>query len=158
MVLADHGENLYDEPGRGVGHGDHLEGDPSLRVPLVIYDPIHRFPPHRVPGIVRDIDVVPTLLSLLRVQPGPTTQPLDGRDLAPLLHDEQTSLGLSSFHETKLWFTPSGPGFQPDQRLPYPPVTATTAVDAHALATSCIASTYEITPAPAPPSFPGGCP
>lgn len=131
VVLADHGENLYDEPGRGMGHGDHLEGDPSLRVPLVIYDPIHRFPPHRVPGIVRDIDVVPTLLSLLRVQPGPTTQPLDGRDLAPLLRGEQTSLGLSSFHETELWFTPSGPGFQPDQRLPYPPVTATTAVDAH---------------------------
>lgn len=35
---------------------------PSLHVPLVIYDPVHAFPAHRVPGIVRDIDVVPTRL------------------------------------------------------------------------------------------------
>lgn len=131
VVLADHGENLYDAPGRGMGHGDHLEGDPSLHVPLLIYDPVHAFPAHRVPGIVRDIDVVPTLLSLLGLPPPPDGVPLDGVDLRPLLTGEKASLGLSAFHETELWFTASGPGFEPDKRLPYPAVTSTTAVDAH---------------------------
>ena len=59
VLLADHGENLYDETGRGMGHGDHLEGSHSLQIPLLIYDPVHRFPAHAVPGIVRDIDLVP---------------------------------------------------------------------------------------------------
>jgi arylsulfatase A-like enzyme len=131
IVLADHGENLYDAPGRGMGHGDHLEGDPSLHVPLIIYDPVHAFPAHRVPGIVRDIDVVPTLLGLLGLPPPPDGVPLDGVDLRPLLTGEKESLGLSAFHETELWFTASGPGFEPDKRLPYPAVTSTTAVDAH---------------------------
>ncbi len=131
IVLADHGENLYDAPGRGMGHGDHLEGDPSLHVPLIIYDPVHAFPAHRVPGIVRDIDVVPTLLSLLGQSLPPDGVPLDGVDLRPLLAGEKSSLGLAAFHETELWFTASGPGFEPDKRLPYPAVTSTTAVDAH---------------------------
>lgn len=130
VLLADHGENLYDAPGRGMGHGDHLEGDPSLHVPLVVYDPVHRFPAHRVPGIVRDIDVVPTLLQLLGVPSPADAPPLDGVDLSPLLRGEQASLGLSAFHETELWFTASGPGFEADKRLPYPAVTSTTAVDA----------------------------
>jgi len=134
VVLADHGENLYDEPERGMGHGEHLEGDAALRVPLIIHDPIHRFPPHRVPGLVRDIDVVPTLLKLLGVE-APSRQKgesgFDGVELLPLLTGRAESLGLSAFHETELWFTPSGPGFSARQRLPYPGVTITTAVDEH---------------------------
>lgn len=126
VLLADHGENLYDEPGRGMGHGDHLEGDSSLRVPLLVVDPVHRFPAHAVPGLVRDLDLVPTLLGLIGL---PLERELDGVSLLPMLTGERTSLGLTSFSETELWFTPSGPGFTPDQRLPYPDVTATTDVD-----------------------------
>jgi len=127
VLLSDHGENLYDEPGRGMGHGDHLEGDQSLRVPVVIHDPIHRFPPHAVPGLTRDIDLVPTLLALLG-QPAepPLRAQIDGVDLQPLLRGERDSLGLTALAETELWFTPSGPGFSSDQRLPYPDVTSTT--------------------------------
>ena len=128
VLLADHGENLYDEPGRGMGHGDHLEGDHSLRVPLLVYDPVHRFAPHAVPGLVRDIDVLPTLLGLLGAA-APAGE-LDGVSLLPLLRGEKSSLGLTAFAETELWFTPAGPGFLADQRLPYPDVTATTAIAA----------------------------
>ena len=133
VLLADHGENLYDEPSRGMGHGEHLEGDHALRVPLIIYDPIHRFPPHHVPGLVRDIDLLPTLLKLLDVEP---SEPMvgrgfDGTSLLPLLQGSAESLGLTAFHETELWFTPSGPGFDDRQRLPYPGVTGTTSVDEH---------------------------
>lgn len=125
VLLSDHGENLFDEPGRGMGHGDHLEGDHSLRVPVLLHDPVHRFPPHAVRGLVRDLDLVPTLLSLLS-QTVPAE--LDGTSLLPLLRGERDSLGLSVLSETELWFTPSGPGFAADQRLPYPDVTATTSI------------------------------
>lgn len=131
IILADHGENLYDEPERGMGHGEHLEGDSALHVPLIIYDPVHRFPAHHVPGLVRDIDIVPTLLQLLDIEQPASGRELDGVSLLPLLNGSETSLGLAAFHETELWFTPSGPGFTEKQRLPYPAVTATTSVDAH---------------------------
>jgi arylsulfatase A-like enzyme len=99
-------------------------------VPLLFYDPLHRFPAHHVPGLVRDIDIVPTLLDLLDL-PAPPAGQLDGVSLRPLLDGRQSSLGLTAFHETELWFTPSGPGFAEEQRLPYPAVTATTMIDDH---------------------------
>jgi arylsulfatase A-like enzyme len=119
VVLADHGENLY-EDGVGMGHGEHLQGDAALHIPFVVKDPIHKFKPHRVPGIVRDVDVAPTLASLVGARlPG-----TDGVDLTPLLRGERESLGLEAFAETELWLVPDGPGFRPDERLPYPPLPA----------------------------------
>ncbi len=131
VLLADHGENLYDQPERGMGHGEHLEGDVALHVPLFIYDPIHRFAPHHVSGLVRDIDLVPTLLELLEVDAGANRRDFDGVSLLPLLRGQSDSLGLWAFSETELWFTPSGPGFGVAQRLPYPGITSTTDVDEH---------------------------
>ncbi len=130
-----------------MGHGDHLEGDHSLRVPLVIYDPRHKFPAHAVPGIVRDLDLVPTLLRLVDAipdggeaaeapaeqAPGGVKRPprFDGVSLLPMLRGDQRDLGLDVFSETELWFTRSGPGFGPDERLPYPDITRTTEIDPH---------------------------
>lgn len=122
VLLADHGENLYDLPERGMGHGDHLHGSAADHVPLVIVDPRHRFRPHDVPGIVRDVDLAPTLAALLGIAPPPS----DGVDLAPLLRGERSTLDLRAFTETELWFTTSGPGFGPDERLPYPTITGFT--------------------------------
>jgi arylsulfatase A-like enzyme len=127
VLLADHGENLYDHAGRGMGHGDHLEGAHAMQIPLLIHDPVHRFPPHTVPGIVRDIDLAPTLMQLLGLPA--KALPADGVSLLPMLKGERQDLGLRAFSETELWFTPAGPGFDPDNRLPYPGVTATTDVD-----------------------------
>jgi arylsulfatase A-like enzyme len=122
VLLADHGENLYDYPDRGMGHGDHLEGSAADHVPWLWIDPGDKLTPHDVPGVVRDIDLVPTLSGLLHV-PTPTT---DGVDLAPLLRGEKQSLELTAYQETELWFTAGGPGFGPDERLPYPTVTGVT--------------------------------
>lgn len=119
VVLADHGESLY-EPGRGQGHGEHLHGDQVLRIPLLIYDPVHRFPAHAVPGIVRDVDVAPTLAALL----GVTLAAPDGVDLRPLLDGARPSLDLTAYHETGLWLVERGPGFEPAERLPYPALPA----------------------------------
>ena len=122
VLLADHGENLYDVDGRGMGHGDHLRGSAADHVPLIIVDPVHRLTPHDVPGIVRDVDLSPTLASLADVQAPPS----DGVDLAPLLHAERETLNLHAYSETEFWFTQNGPGFMPDERLPYPGITGVT--------------------------------
>jgi arylsulfatase A-like enzyme len=82
----------------------------------------HSLRPHDVPGIVRDVDFVPTLAALIGIAPPAH----DGVDLGPLLRGERQTLGLAAYQETELWFTGNGPGFGPDERLPYPTVTGVT--------------------------------
>jgi arylsulfatase A-like enzyme len=118
VLLADHGENLYDVDGRGMGHGDHLRGSATDHVPLVIVDPRH--PPRDIDAIVRDVDLAPTLAALA----GVPTPPADGVSLLPLMRGEK--LDLHAFSETEFWFTTNGPGFEPDERLPYPGITGVT--------------------------------
>ena len=122
VLLADHGENLYDLPERGMGHGDHLRGSAADHVPWVWIDPRDHLAPHDVPGLVRDVDFAPTLAHLL----GVASPPSDGVDLGPLLRGERPTLGLDVFQETELWFVANGPGFMPDERLPYPTITGVT--------------------------------
>jgi arylsulfatase A-like enzyme len=121
VLLADHGEHLYESAERGMGHGDHLRGDAADHVPLVIADPVHRFSSHDVDGIVRDVDVAPTLAGLAGV-----TTSGDGVDLGPLLRGERDTLDLDAFSETEFWLTTSGAGFMPNERIPYPNVTGAT--------------------------------
>ncbi len=122
VLLADHGENLYDLPERGMGHGDHLRGSAADHVPWVWIDPHDHLQPHDVTGIVRDVDFAPTLAHLVGAAPPPT----DGVDLGPLLRGERSTLGLDAYQETELWFVANGPGFEPDERLPYPTITGVT--------------------------------
>jgi arylsulfatase A-like enzyme len=114
VLLGDHGENLFDVPGRGMGHGDHLWGDLANHIPLVIVDP--RRAPRDVHGIVRDVDLAPTLARRL----GVAASPGDGVDLAPLLDGARDSLELESYQETGLWLLGGGPGYRARDRLPYP--------------------------------------
>ncbi len=129
VILADHGETLY-ENGHGEGHGDHLFGDEGTHVPFVVYDPrtagvapgLHR----HVPGVVRDVDLAPTLYDLTGV-----TKPadLDGESLAPVLAGAELTPRLA-YAETGLWFTEEVSGVDPSLRLPYPGVAGMTEVDA----------------------------
>jgi arylsulfatase A-like enzyme len=118
VLLGDHGENLFEVPGRGMGHGDHLWGDLANHIPLVIVDPVHAPPAHDVRGLVRDVDLAPTLARLVGV-PAP---PADGVDLSPLVRGERDSLDLEAYAETGLWLLTGGPGYRQDDRLPYPDV------------------------------------
>jgi arylsulfatase A-like enzyme len=84
VVTADHGEELG-EHGR-MSHGQSVYQE-VLRIPLVLWAP-HRLPPHRLPpgrrpGRASLLDVVPTVLDLLGLEPSESS--FDGRSLAALL-------------------------------------------------------------------------
>ena len=104
VLFSDHGQNLG-ELDRGFGHGNHLRGEFSLRTVLLVRDRVHGFAPHAVPGIVRDVDVAPTIASLA----GARLDGADGVDLAPLLRGEKTDLGLDAPSESELRFAAPEP-------------------------------------------------
>ena len=126
VVLADHGENLWEDPRAGMGHGDHLIGERATHVPVLIFDPRTSargtVRARDIEAITRDVDLAPTLAALC----GVTSPPTDGVDLAPLLYGERDDLALPAFSETEYWFVPTGPGFATAERMPYPAVTGAT--------------------------------
>jgi len=77
IVASDHGEGLGDGP--ELTHG-YFVYDPTTRIPLLLRHP--DLAPQRYAGQVSLVDVVPTLLDLLDVDPGGA---FDGVDLAPAL-------------------------------------------------------------------------
>jgi len=82
IVTSDHGEELG-EHGHWVRHGHSLH-DVILRVPLVVAGP--GVTPGVWSSVVSLLDVVPTLLDILDVEPEGA---LDGISLAPLLRGEE---------------------------------------------------------------------
>jgi arylsulfatase A-like enzyme len=117
VITADHGEALY-ESGRAQGHGDHLFGDETTHVPLLILDP--RRPGARViKDIVRDVDLAPTLCELAGVEP-PGDR--DGHSLVPAL-DLKPLEPAFAYAETGLWFSESLPDVPRSLRIPYPDLT-----------------------------------
>ncbi|HUT55050.1 MAG TPA: sulfatase [bacterium] len=119
VFLTDHGENLY-ENGNGMGHGDHLRGPCSLRIPLIIHDPRQRFAVKAVAERVREIDLMPTLLDLVGL---PAPAGLPAVSLRPLMEGKARGLDLPVYAETGLWFVHDGPGFFQKERIRYPDVT-----------------------------------
>ena len=83
IVTGDHGEGLgeHDE----LTHGMFLYST-TLQVPLLIRIPGGK--PRRISGIVRHIDIAPTVLDLLGLQPGSAMQ---GSSLIPVINGTETS-------------------------------------------------------------------
>jgi arylsulfatase A-like enzyme len=123
ILTADHGEQLY-EHGRTQGHGDHLFGDESLRVPLIIHDPrIQRSA--RYAEVVSLVDIAPTLLELSGLA---AMSAADGRSLVNVLQGG-TIDPVATYSETGLWFTELIPEVPPNLRLFYPDLTHLSEVD-----------------------------
>ena len=83
-IVGDHGQSLGE-------HGDccHTGSvyDSVLRVPLLVRLP-GQTKTRRIHSMVRTIDILPTLLDLLRI---PTDRPLDGRSLRAYLDGDESS-------------------------------------------------------------------
>ena len=128
VLTADHGENLY-EQGLGMGHGDHLRGEASLRVPLAFWAP-GRIPRGvQVGDPVSLVDLAPTLLDLAGVT---ETPPMDGMSLRSFWErggGEEVPPTRPVLAETGLWFKAGGDEFYQQARISYPDLTTLAQVD-----------------------------
>jgi choline-sulfatase len=91
VMAGDHGESLGDHGEDG--HGIFLYQS-TVRVPLIIRMP--GVAPKRVPGVVRLVDVMPTVLDAF----GFGSPALDGVSLLPLMKGQVTRLDLEAYSES----------------------------------------------------------
>ncbi|HXV61067.1 MAG TPA: sulfatase [Vicinamibacteria bacterium] len=82
VFTSDHGEELMEHG--GWNHGENLF-DHQLHVPLLIRKPLSEDAGRRVDSLVSLIDLMPSLLSLARIDEFPAAA---GRDISPLLGNE----------------------------------------------------------------------
>ncbi|MCJ7749971.1 MAG: sulfatase-like hydrolase/transferase, partial [Armatimonadetes bacterium] len=83
VFVADHGEGFNEH--RTLGHGNTLNQE-GMHVPLIIRYPDGEFAGIRVSERVSSIDVLPTLLAVLGIDP-PMKYPLSGRNITPAALD-----------------------------------------------------------------------
>jgi arylsulfatase A-like enzyme len=95
ILTSDHGEE-YGERGRVAVHGPTLY-DEVIRVPLIIKFPHDRYASTVVEQQVRLIDILPTMLELIEVEPLPH---FEGTSLVSLIHGRQDG-DLPAVSETR---------------------------------------------------------
>ncbi|MEK7485829.1 MAG: sulfatase-like hydrolase/transferase [Planctomycetota bacterium] len=93
-VVGDHGESLG-EHGE-ISHG-YFAYDCTLKVPWILKLPNQLHSKRRISAQVRMIDVLPTLLHFLEIEPGPKVQ---GMDLAPFFEEKSSFPELVAYSET----------------------------------------------------------
>ncbi|MCF8512606.1 MAG: sulfatase-like hydrolase/transferase [Rhodobacteraceae bacterium] len=96
VLTSDHGDYLGDH---WMGEKD-LFHDPSVRIPLVIYDPRHAADATRgttCDALVEAIDLAPTFVQAMGG--APADHILEGRDLTPLLHGQTPDWRAAVFSE-----------------------------------------------------------
>ncbi|HZI94843.1 MAG TPA: sulfatase-like hydrolase/transferase [Patescibacteria group bacterium] len=82
VLVADHGEGLGDHGEDSHGIFPYVE---EARVPLVVSMPPHVPSGVRVKGVVRTVDIMPTVLELMRIDPHEAAAPAQGESLWPLI-------------------------------------------------------------------------
>lgn len=85
VVLSDHGETLLERYHK-LDHGAQAF-DEQIRIPLIVRAP--GIAPARLTSFVETVDLMPTLLELLHVQPT-LDPPMQGRSLVPAMLSEPT--------------------------------------------------------------------
>ncbi len=135
VVYSDHGMEFF-EHGTW-GQGNSVLGDHSAHIPLIIADP--RQPPGGVVShITRSIDVAPTLLQLIDIEP-PLT--MDGTSLLPYMSGKAVDYDLAAFNETGIWLTDL-PG-TPKNHLRYPDLIELLEIPDKHMGTLAIKPEYE---------------
>jgi hypothetical protein len=115
VLFSDHGESLY-ENGYGTGHGDHLRGPYSSNMVFGVYSPFENFQGRKITPTVRDIDIAPTLLDLVKIEPPASFK---GHSLLPVMRGGIFA-GYPAYMETELWYTPETPYIKDRVRVSYP--------------------------------------
>ncbi len=110
VIYSDHGMEFFEH--NTWGQGNSAIGDFSPRIPLIIADPV--LGPRRFDGVVRSIDLMPTLLDRVGIA-APAN--LDGTSLAAAMQGEPMP-DLDAFNETGIWIA-DVPGL-PAQHMRYP--------------------------------------
>lgn len=77
IILADHGDEFLEHG--GVAHG-HTLYEELIRVPLIMKGP--SIPKKQISGLAQSIDIAPTILDILNLQPD---KEMEGRSLVPLI-------------------------------------------------------------------------
>jgi choline-sulfatase len=94
VIVGDHGESLGE-------HGERAHGffiyEAVTRVPLIIRTPDRELRGRRMPGVVRSVDVMPTLLDLLQVE---APRSIAGISLLPRMRRAADALDLEAYSET----------------------------------------------------------
>jgi arylsulfatase A-like enzyme len=87
IITSDHGEGLGNH--HWMLHGKQIY-DEQVRVPLIFHASDGSLPPRRAPGIVEQVDLLPTIASLTGIgdRLGEQFLPIQGRSLAPILAGE----------------------------------------------------------------------
>jgi arylsulfatase A-like enzyme len=101
VITSDHGEGLGD-------HGELTHGyycyDPTTRVPLIMRGVPGIKGGTRVPGVVRNYDLAPTLLEIMAVKSEAMEKQAHGVNLMPMMKEPDKDLGLSAYIESHYAF------------------------------------------------------
>lgn len=95
IITSDHGEILYEHE-YYFGHDIGLY-DECIMIPLVIHVPGHEARGMRISPLVQSLDIMPTLLALLEIEP---PEYLEGKSLLPLIEGAMESTVDYAFSET----------------------------------------------------------
>lgn len=114
IIYSDHGVDLFESETWGQGN---VLSDFSYRTPLVVYDPRQTFRRPVVSETVSSIDLAPTLLDLIGIQPPPAWE---GVSMLPLMQGASGAHGRIAFAETGVWL--ADVRGLPQDRIPYPSI------------------------------------
>ncbi|MFW5862535.1 MAG: sulfatase [Spirochaetota bacterium] len=132
LITSDHGENLY-EKDYGMGHGEHLRGAYSLKIPCIFHGP--GVPGNRqISRIHSSIDIAPTICHLTDT---PIPDDFHGISLMPGIVHETSGITknhnaaqrINAYTETGIWFDNRSHHFFQKQRIMYPEITGIATID-----------------------------
>jgi arylsulfatase A-like enzyme len=128
IITSDHGENLY-EKDFGMGHGEHLKGNFSLEVPLIICYPKLANKGKSIEVASSAIDIMPTIFDVAGLK---IPENFDG---ISILQKSGNNLhggyNIDAYCETGMWFDndKSSSLFFHHQRIDYPDITGVSEID-----------------------------
>jgi arylsulfatase A-like enzyme len=138
VITADHGEDLF-EFDRIQGHGEHLQGENVLKVPLLIKVPGSSVFNKNIHFTTRMIDLAPTLAGLVNTK----LETAQGMDLSPWIHKELPNPNLTAYSETEIWFSRTGNAFFQKERIDYPNIASLLSLDIGGTGAIALNPSYE---------------